>query len=193
MAPNIAKDPEIKKDRLRFTKNKLSADLILAAIAVKALSGVQRRYWHYNDALVSGADAEVNIDEWLPSLSEHDTRLMIGASILYNLVFMLVAFLASEGVKGYNMSYSVVSILLGGLQIGRIFYLPMKAYKAPNPVVDSDIPTVMGAGQFRYVAVCLCVSAVLLCCAGVIGIIKTTTLNKHQAKPGNLATRGSAT
>ena len=47
---------------------------------LKALSGVQRRYWHYNDALVSGADAEVNLDEWLPSLSEHDTRLMVGAS-----------------------------------------------------------------------------------------------------------------
>jgi hypothetical protein len=49
-------------------------------MTLKALSGVQRRYWHYNDALVSGADAEVYIDEWLPSLSEHDTRLMIGAS-----------------------------------------------------------------------------------------------------------------
>ena len=49
-------------------------------MTLKALSGVQRRYWHYNDALVSGADAEVNIDEWLPSLSEHDTRRMIGAS-----------------------------------------------------------------------------------------------------------------
>ncbi len=49
-------------------------------MTLKALSGVQRRYWHYNDALVSGADAEVNIDEWLPSLSEHDTRLRIGAS-----------------------------------------------------------------------------------------------------------------
>ena len=49
-------------------------------MTLKALSGVQRRYWHYNDALVSGADAEVNLDEWLPSLSEHDTRLMVGAS-----------------------------------------------------------------------------------------------------------------
>lgn len=49
-------------------------------MTLKALSGVQRRYWHYNDALVSGADAEVNLDEWMPSLSEHDTRLMVGAS-----------------------------------------------------------------------------------------------------------------
>lgn len=52
----------------------------LKGMTLKALSGVQRRYWHYNDALISGADAEVNIDEWLPSLSEHDTRLMLGAS-----------------------------------------------------------------------------------------------------------------
>ncbi len=52
----------------------------LKGMTVKALSGVQRRYWQYNDALISGADAEVNLDEWLPSLSEHNTRLMLGAS-----------------------------------------------------------------------------------------------------------------
>ena len=52
----------------------------IKGMTVKALSGVQRRYWQYNDALVSGADAEVNLDEWLPSLSEHNTRLMLGAS-----------------------------------------------------------------------------------------------------------------
>ena len=172
MAPNIAKDPEIKKDRLRFSKNKLSADLILAAIAVNALYFVS----------IYGSD-----------VGNYYYRIIIGGSIVYNLVFMLLAFLASEGVKGYKMSYSAVSILLGALQVGRIFYLPMKAYKAPNPLVDSDIPTVMGAGQFRYVAVCLCVSAVLLVCAGVIGIIKTSTLNNYQAKLDNMETRGSAT
>ena len=52
----------------------------LKGMTLKALSGVQRRYWHYNDALVSGADAEVNIDEWLPSLDSKGIRLMVGAS-----------------------------------------------------------------------------------------------------------------
>lgn len=49
-------------------------------VTLKALSGMQRRYWHYNHGLVSGADAEINLDEWIPSFSQHDTRLMVGAS-----------------------------------------------------------------------------------------------------------------
>ena len=49
-------------------------------LTLKALSGKQRRYWHHNDGLVSGADAEANIDTWLPALRHHDLRLTIGAS-----------------------------------------------------------------------------------------------------------------
>lgn len=49
-------------------------------ITVKALSGVQRRYWKWNKSLVSGADAEVHLDEWLPRLQQSDTRLMMGFS-----------------------------------------------------------------------------------------------------------------
>lgn len=49
-------------------------------IIVKALSGKQRNYWKWNDSWVSGADAEVNLDEWIPSLQAHDTRLLLGAS-----------------------------------------------------------------------------------------------------------------
>lgn len=49
-------------------------------IIVKALSGKQRNYWKWNDSWVSGADAEVNLDEWIPSLQVHDTRLLLGAS-----------------------------------------------------------------------------------------------------------------
>jgi hypothetical protein len=49
-------------------------------VTLKALSGKQRRYWSWNGGLVSGADAEVSIDEWMPSLQQHDTRLTLGAS-----------------------------------------------------------------------------------------------------------------
>ena len=49
-------------------------------ITVKALSGVQRRYWKWNKSLVSGADAEVHLDEWLPRMQQSDTRLMMGFS-----------------------------------------------------------------------------------------------------------------
>lgn len=49
-------------------------------VTLKALSGKQRRYWSWNKALISGADAEVNLDEFFSSLRNHNTHLMIGAS-----------------------------------------------------------------------------------------------------------------
>ena len=49
-------------------------------IVLKGLSGKQRRYWDWNKSLISGADTEVNIDEWMPALQQSDTRLMVGVS-----------------------------------------------------------------------------------------------------------------
>ena len=49
-------------------------------LTLKALSGKQRRYWDWNDALVSGADVEMNIDEWVPAMQQSGTRLRLGAS-----------------------------------------------------------------------------------------------------------------
>ena len=49
-------------------------------VTLKALSGRQRRYWRHNHGLVSGADAEVNLDEIFPSLQQRDMSLGIGAS-----------------------------------------------------------------------------------------------------------------
>jgi len=49
-------------------------------ITLKALSGKQRHYWHWDGGLVSGADAEVSLDEWLPALAQRDVMLSIGGS-----------------------------------------------------------------------------------------------------------------
>ena len=49
-------------------------------LTIKALSGKQRRYWDWNDALVSGADVELNFDELIPAMQQSDTRLMLGGS-----------------------------------------------------------------------------------------------------------------
>lgn len=52
----------------------------LKGVVVKALSGKQRSYWSWNKSLVSGADAEVELDEWLPALQRSDVKLTVGAS-----------------------------------------------------------------------------------------------------------------
>ncbi|MBR1414738.1 MAG: hypothetical protein IJ570_02615 [Prevotella sp.] len=49
-------------------------------VTLKALGGRQRHYWDWNKGFVSGADAELNIDEWVPAMQQSDTRLMLGAS-----------------------------------------------------------------------------------------------------------------
>ena len=49
-------------------------------VRVKALSGVQRCYWDWNSSLVSGADAELQVDEWFPAMQQKDVRLMTGFS-----------------------------------------------------------------------------------------------------------------
>lgn len=49
-------------------------------LTFKVLSGKQRHYWKWDGGLVSGADAELALDEWLPAMQEHDTRWSLGAS-----------------------------------------------------------------------------------------------------------------
>ena len=49
-------------------------------VILKVLSGKQRRYWKWNKSLVSGADAEISIDQWIPSMRESGTVLTLGAS-----------------------------------------------------------------------------------------------------------------
>ena len=61
----------------------LGARLVLKptkGVTIKALSGKQRRYWSWNKSLVSGADAEVSLNEWIPSLEKSGTGLILGAS-----------------------------------------------------------------------------------------------------------------
>ena len=49
-------------------------------VIVKVLSGKQRRYWDWNKSLISGADAEISIDRWIPAMKKSGTVLTLGAS-----------------------------------------------------------------------------------------------------------------
>ena len=99
-------DQSIRLDRMRFTKNTTSSRLVLLAILF--------------DAIYFVSLYKINV--------EYYYNMMMGASILYNLVFMLAAFLASEGVKNYKQGYSWVLCLLGAIQIVRIFIWPVHAH-----------------------------------------------------------------
>lgn len=49
-------------------------------VTIKVLSGKQRHYWEWNKSLVSGADAEVSLNEWISCLAKSGTELMLGGS-----------------------------------------------------------------------------------------------------------------
>lgn len=49
-------------------------------VTVKALSGKQRRYWHHNDALVSGADLELDMEQFIKPLAAHGSHITLGGS-----------------------------------------------------------------------------------------------------------------
>lgn len=49
-------------------------------ISLKALSGKQRRYWGHNSALITGADAEVELQSLVPAISRSQTALTLSLS-----------------------------------------------------------------------------------------------------------------
>lgn len=150
-------DQIIKKDRMRYTKDSLSSSLVLLAIVFDALYFVS----------IYRSDVGTYYYTWV-----------IGASIIYNLLFMLVAFLASEGVKSRKRGYSPVLIGIGLMQIVRMFYLPAQAHAATVAVKGEEL-TVMGDEQYLYVLVCLALSAVFCIAAAVTSYINNKTLAEY--------------
>lgn len=63
---------------LRGMRIKLDA---IKGLNIKALAGLQRRYWDWNTkSVIYGADAEVNIDEYSQYMRDNNTTWMIGGS-----------------------------------------------------------------------------------------------------------------
>lgn len=147
---------QIKKDRMRYTKDKLSANLVLLAIVLDCIYFVA----------VYQTDVGSYYYTWV-----------IGASIVYNLLFLLGAFLCSEGVKNRRTGYTAMLLVLGVMQFVRIFYLPAKAHSAV--VVVSGVETLaMSSGKYMLSVVCLAVSAV--CC--IVAAFTSSRNNKILAE-----------
>lgn len=153
---------DIKNDRMRFTKNKLSATLTYVAIFINVL------YF---------------VSIYKTDVGSYFYKFEIGLSVVYNLLFMLFAFLASEGVKSYDYRYSMLLIVLGAMQIVRIFGIPLEAYNTVVKVGTKSIQA-MQLDQLVRCIVYLTCSSVAAISAGIIGIVKTKKLRNHEKKLG---------
>ena len=150
-------DREINLDRMRYVKNTASSRLCYLAILL--------------DVLYFVSIYKSDVGSWY-------YQILIGASIVYNLLFLLMAFLASEGVKNYQKNYSWLLYGLGIGQIIRIFILPTQAHNALVQVGGTEVPA-MGDAQFARVIIYLLGSAACLIGAALINQRKCTLLEGH--------------
>ena len=150
-------DREIQLDRMRYVKNTASSRLCYLAILLNVLYFV--------------SIYKSDVGSWY-------YQILIGASIVYNLLFMLMAFLASEGVKSYQKNYSWLLYALGIFQVVRIFIIPLQAHQAFVQVGGAETQ-VMQDPQFIRVVIYLVGSAACLIAAAFINQRKCSLLEGH--------------
>lgn len=144
----------LKKDRMRFVKNDASSSLAYLAIVFNVLYFVS----------IYSSD-----------VGNYYYSITMGASVVYNLLFLLAAFLCSEGIKNYKLSYSIIITVIGALQLVRILGYPIDALNS----VTTDGKSVMELGQFIYTVAMLSLSALSGVASGVIGIVRSEELRLY--------------
>ena len=152
-----AEERTIQRDRMRFIKNSLSANL--------AILGILANVFYF-------------VSLYMSDVGSYYYNYLIGISIVYNLVFMLAVFLASEGVKNYKKSYSYLLAVIGIIQIVRIFIIPMDAH-ATSTIVNGETVVVMQDAQFIRILVYLILSAACLIASAVVNFIRCNELEAH--------------
>ena len=155
-------EKQIRTDRMKYTKNTVSSRFCYLAIALDVLFFINiyesdRGSWYY--------------------------QILIGASIIYNLLFLLFTFLASEGVKNYHPGYTSLLYVLGGIQIIRVFILPLQAMNTQIKIA-SNMEAVMGLPQGIRAIAWLVLSAACLILAGAVNLHKYTELKTHESLSG---------
>lgn len=95
--------------------------------------------------------------------------LTLGADVIINIVFMLIVFLSSEKLKAYQMKWNIYVLLIGAVQILRVFFVPQH-YK--------EIEMLTGTEYTLTVALIL-VSGILLLLAGINSSINLKILSRY--------------
>ena len=109
----------------------------------------------------------------------------IAIDVIYNLFFLLFVFLFSEQVKNYNRKLFWVQMVFGVMQIVRIFWLPLAGVSEtlyPKLAGVAYNGKVLTTGAFLSMVVFLAASGACVIASGVIGFIRTKSLENFNKK-----------
>ncbi len=158
-------NPVIRDDIQRYTKNKLASSLALlgliccCAYFIVLYSQVKNNNYYY---------------KW-----------PIALDVIYNLIFLLFAFLFSEQVKNYDRKLFWLQMFFGAMQIVRIFWLPLAGVTETLYPVLAGIAyngRVLGSGAFISMVVFLAASGAFIIASGIIGYIRSKSLDVFNKK-----------
>lgn len=106
-------------------------------VNMKVLTGRQRRYWDWNKAWLTGADVELNVDQWSRRMQESGTYLMLGASYVNK--HEKTEDIMVDNVHKLNLPENVNAFdLRARLQKGNVSVLAEYAQKTQDPSFDNQ-------------------------------------------------------
>ncbi|MGN0823903.1 MAG: hypothetical protein ACI4MB_02400 [Candidatus Coproplasma sp.] len=156
------KNATIESDTLLYRKNKLPATLALLGLVFNCL------YF----CLLYGIKDRTGETRW--------SQIDIGVSVILTLVLLLVTFLASEGIKGYNKKFCIPLLVIAVFQIARIFYFPL--YGLQNNILTIPyfwIYPTTSTFEFIMMVIWLVASAACLAASAILGYVQIKRLENH--------------
>ena len=115
-------------------------------VTAKVLSGKQRRFWSHNDGWVTGADVELNIDQWSKAMTESGTYLTLGASWVNK--YEKGEEITAGASHILNLPTSVNAFdVRASLQKGGFNILAEYAWKGQDPTYDRLYPYIYRKGN----------------------------------------------
>lgn len=148
----VNKDKTLAIDMMHYKSNKLSFWLIILTIAL-------------------------NIAMFLIIYKTTNCTpdIQLGIDLLVNVMLMLACFLAAEKTKRYDRTWGITSIVIGGVQVVRIFWIPLYFYL-------KFVQTGKGleVGGFVWCVILLILSGASMIAAGIYCIMKHKVLVAHK-------------
>ena len=141
----------IKADKMRYQPNKGGYSFILLGLAISIA------------ALFSIITPTTDVPNFGTAVE-----------ILLNIILMLVTFLAAERCKVYSKDWALITLVIAGIHVLRIFWVPTQLVSNGQ----------LSGWQFTGIVFMLVASSVSLVLGSVITLRKQSVLHKHLREIG---------